>query len=1138
MKPKAAQRSQAGVHSNMTNLVLRPRELVCAALMACGLPLAIAQGPAAASSPVLDVHGVGIPPKADGTSLLLQGAHRAASSWVDRVAVEVERNALPADGQSATTVVVRLFGSDGEPVQTAVVVSLEVSAGRLLMPGAKTGELGPGRTDVDPVLPGTQVQVLSGELRFTLIAPDVPQDVRLRVTAGATQAAGVVSFLPETRDFIAVGLIEGVIRLSRKDPSLIQPVRLEDGFEAELRRFSRSFNDGKGDAALRGALFLKGRILGSALLTASFDSEKETRARLLRDIKPDEFYPVYGDASAKVFEAQSSSRLYVRVDKNKSYALFGDFSTGDGFAAEHGAAGVAPSALKKLGAYSRTLTGLRGQWTAEGGAATAGAFAAYDTLKQVTEEFRAMGTSGPFVLRNNSALENSEKVEVLVRYKDNPGLIKTQRALQRLDDYSFEPFSGRILLNRPLTSVDPQGDPVSLRVTYEVDQGGERFVVAGVEGSVAVGGRTRVGAALVQDQNPASPARLASVHVGTQLADKTWLTAEVARSESTVYEVGAQTYSNPSQQAGEQRVDRKGHAARVALQHQGSSTTLDATVIQTDTGFCNPGAPLSGGRSEAMVKGTWRLTDDLYLFGEALRGHDKTADGSREGAALGLGVKLGQYLNVQGGVRALQENGGWNAGVPVITPNPTPGSSSMPTGGLLGGTDAVTINQATGQSLASYAPVSTQVAGQGISVDATTLFLGAQFAATERLSVEGLVESAVDGQSKHRLVLGGAYRLGERSRLVARYEDQTGLTSAYGATRSNALSVGADTQYMPGGQLFSEYRLRDATSREAWWANGLRNTWALREGVTATTAVEYLRVLDGQGGDAAAIALGYDYTANPLWKLASKLEWRRVFDNRRLPGDERSDSVLSTVALARKMNRDWTLLARNHLLVNRYAQGPGGTSTGIGGATDGAYTAVQDRFQIGAAFRPVDHNRLDVLSKYEFRFSHNANGQLGLKESVHIASVQAIYHPSRPWWLTTRLAAKAREETGLSALGKTRYDAALLSGRLVYDLAERIDAGFMAATLMGGPNGRSLSSLTRSRQSALGVEAGYLVKENLWLSAGYNWRGFSDADLTASEYTNSGVYLRLRLKFDEDLFAGTSRAINRTLDQAAAAIRP
>jgi hypothetical protein len=365
---------------------------------------------------------------------------------------------------------------------------------------------------------------------------------------------------------------------------------------------------------------------------------------------------------------------------------------------------------------------------------------------------------------------------------------------------------------------------------------------------------------------------------------------------------------------------------------------------------------------------------------------------------------------------------------------------------------------------------------------------------------------------------------------VARYEDQSGLTSAYGATRANALSVGADTRFMPGGQLFSEYRLRDATSREAWWANGVRNTWALRAGATATTTAEYLRVLDGQGGDAAAIALGYEHSVNPLWKLSSKLEWRRVFDNRRLPGDEQSDAVLSTVALARKLTRDWTVLVRNHLLTNRYAQGPGDAPAGIGSPSASAYTALQNRLQIGAAFRPADHKRLDVLSKYEFRFSHNAGGQVGLKEAVHIASLQANHHPSRPWWFSARLSAKAHEESGPSIQGSARYHAALLSGRLVYDISDDIDFAVMAAQWVGGP--------TRTRQSALGLEMGYLVKENMWLSAGYNWRGFSDADLSGNDYTQGGVYVRLRLKFDEDLFASTSRAVNRTLDRISAAAKP
>jgi hypothetical protein len=55
------------------------------------------------------------------------------------------------------------------------------------------------------------------------------------------------------------------------------------------------------------------------------------------------------------------------------------------------------------------------------------------------------------------------------------------------------------------------------------------------------------------------------------------------------------------------------------------------------------------------------------------------------------------------------------------------------------------------------------------------------------------------------------------------------------------------------------------------------------------------------------------------------------------------------------------------------------------------------------------------------------------------------------------------------------------------------------------------------RQWALGMEAGYRVIKNTWLSAGYNIRGFSAGDLT-SDYTNRGIYLRLRLKFDEGWF--------------------
>jgi hypothetical protein len=106
---------------------------------------------------------------------------------------------------------------------------------------------------------------------------------------------------------------------------------------------------------------------------------------------------------------------------------------------------------------------------------------------------------------------------------------------------------------------------------------------------------------------------------------------------------------------------------------------------------------------------------------------------------------------------------------------------------------------------------------------------------------------------------------------------------------------------------------------------------------------------------------------------------------------------------------------------------------------------------------------------------------------------------------------------------RSRFDAQLLAGRVVYDITERWDIGALAA-LQIGQHG--------ARQHALGVEAGYLLKQNLWLSAGFNHSGFrGDTDLSGYEYTQQGVYLRLRFKFDETLWRAKDPQFNRALDR-------
>ena len=89
------------------------------------------------------------------------------------------------------------------------------------------------------------------------------------------------------------------------------------------------------------------------------------------------------------------------------------------------------------------------------------------------------------------------------------------------------------------------------------------------------------------------------------------------------------------------------------------------------------------------------------------------------------------------------------------------------------------------------------------------------------------------------------------------------------------------------------------------------------------------------------------------------------------------------------------------------------------------------------------------------------------------------------------------------------YSAHLVSFRVTYDITKRIDLGLNSAALFDGRR--------RGVQYAVGPEIGFTIKRNLRLGVGYNFTGFHDRDLSAEDYTQMGVYIALRLKFDEEL---------------------
>ena len=91
----------------------------------------------------------------------------------------------------------------------------------------------------------------------------------------------------------------------------------------------------------------------------------------------------------------------------------------------------------------------------------------------------------------------------------------------------------------------------------------------------------------------------------------------------------------------------------------------------------------------------------------------------------------------------------------------------------------------------------------------------------------------------------------------------------------------------------------------------------------------------------------------------------------------------------------------------------------------------------------------------------------------------------------------------------SRIPAQVVGGRATWEFAPRWDASIVSSALFGDS--------ASSRQYGVGVEVGYLLVTNLWVSAGYNVSGYKDADLAGADYTTKGAYVRMRYKFDETL---------------------
>jgi uncharacterized repeat protein (TIGR01451 family) len=943
--------------------------------------------------------------------------------------IEISGPAEPkADVPTPVSYEVRLTDEHGTPVIARTVVTLDATLGQWQA------------RDIDPKEPGIQVAIEGGAARFDLLAPEHPGKAMLRIHSGDVHGEFALTFVPNLRPLIAAGLVEGALKLGSIHGQNLVPIQSGDAFESQIQGMSFAMDNGRDSADAHASLFLKGKISGADLLTLSYDSDKPGDTNLFRDIQPDKFYPVYGDSSVKGFDAQATSKLYVRIDHGTSYVLYGDYST------------QSDNPARLLTQYSRALNGARTH--VEDGRLTLDGFMSYTSSVQVVDEIPANGTSGPYELSRRNGIVNSQRVEIITRDRNQPSLVLSDVVLTQFTDYAIEPLLGQILFKAPVPSLDANLDPIYIRVTYELDSGGPSYWVAGLDAREKVAEGYTAGLVEIRDTNPANRATLRGVNlVCTRFTDTTVI-AELAQSNTDL--------------AG------TGDARRIEVRHNDPRLQAKVYAVQTDPDFSNPNSTFNAGAAEYGAKVAYTLAPRDRLLVDTLRSTTSgttvqdisslplntlpatiPGGGMREGASVGIEHTLDKDLKITASLRHFDAN------------------------------DEPTQALAAGAVPASY--------------DSARLRVDAPIPDVPRATAFAQYDAAIDGSGRDAATVGANYQLAPQTRIYATHETSDSLSGDYSLspTQQNYLTVvGIDTTYMHDGQLFNEYRVGDAIDgRSAEAAVGLRNLWHLAPGLGLSTTVQRVHPISGTvNNEATALAGALEYTARKDWKGSTRLEWS---------DSQTAQTWLGSVGVAAKLDPSLTALAR------------GLFSQQNGSAAAGSLRLASGQF--GLALRPVDTDVWNALARIESK--RNRNDTLGvgqnIDESADILSMHLNVQPSAPWTVDGRYGIK-RAIDYLNAF-PTYYTAQIAGARTVVDINDRWDAGLQYYIEKGASDGTA-------RQQAYGFEVGYLLVKNSWLSIGYNVRGINDTDLAGGDYTQRAFYLRIRVKFDENLFKPRNNA--------------
>jgi len=416
---------------------------------------------------------------------------------------------------------------------------------------------------------------------------------------------------PALREWILVGLAEGTLAHRNLSGNM---EALKDLDKAD--KFSK-----RG----RLAFFAKGQVKGKYLLTLAYDTHKQNRQignQLNGNIDPDAYYTIYADNSTSQHEAPSSEKLYVKIEKDNFYALFGDYQTN--------------MTVTELATYQRTLNGIKTEH--RGDRLSFKGFISQTSNNHHHEEIPGDGTSGLYQLKNN-IIPNSETITIETRDRFHSDRVLLRRELSRYQDYSIDYYSGALFFKFPIPSRDRELNPQIIIVDYDSEENTNKSITAGGRAAIkSKNGKLETGLSVIHEgNNNIRDNRLVASDLTYKITPTTTIKAEIAQSKTE-----ASSFENRKAYIIELEKEIAEMEARIYLKKQDSNFGIDSQVSEN-------------GIKKAGVELDYRVNDKTRINSEVSVQENLENENKRTLAQVEVLRQIKQY-EISAGLRHTRED--------------------------------------------------------------------------------------------------------------------------------------------------------------------------------------------------------------------------------------------------------------------------------------------------------------------------------------------------------------------------------------------------------------------------------------------------------------------------------------------------